>query len=94
VSLAELSARQGAYEGRVVETEGTVRAFDDAEAGHRYYVIEDAEAHRVGIRPADVAAPHLSRQVRLSGTFGVDPREGRFIVVARIAPLHPRGGGS
>ncbi len=91
VSLAELASRQGAYEGRQVEVAGTVRAFDDR--GGTYYVVEDAEAHRVGVRPGGIVAPYLSKRVRATGRFDIDPAAGRFIEVTRIVPLSTGGEG-
>jgi hypothetical protein len=89
VSLAELVSRQDAYQGRLVVVEGTVRGF--GEGAGAYYVVEDAGAHRVGLRPAAVAAPYVSRRVRAVGAFGFDAATGRFIAVTRIEPAS-RGG--
>jgi hypothetical protein len=91
VSLAQLVSREGEYAGRRVEVSGTVRAFDDR--GRTYYVVEDAEAHRVALRPSDVVAPYLSKRVRATGTFDLDPAAGRFIRVTRIVPISTGGEG-
>lgn len=46
----DLVARQDVYVGQRIETSGVVREFH--EAGATYYVLEDAVANRVELKPA------------------------------------------
>jgi len=84
VPLARLVAAGRSYEGRSIETEGTVCAFTDS--GGTYWVLEDENANRVGLRPSREASPFVGRRVRVTGRYGVDPRAGRFIHTTRIMP--------
>ncbi len=79
VTLADLVAQQEAYAGQQVETSGEVRAFHDP--GGTYYVLEDANANRVQVRPADDVARYVGRQLTVVGRFDVLPDAGRVMVI-------------
>lgn len=83
VTLAELVARPQAYDGRAVRTRGTVRAFD----APRHYWLEDAQINRVGLEPMALIAPHLGREVTVTGRFSYARERGRRIAIATIEPF-------
>lgn len=83
VPLSRLVGEQESYEGREVETRGTVRVFgEEAATGH--YVVEDARANRVQVVPGSVAAKYVGREVIVAGEFDFDDTRGRFIRMGRI----------
>ena len=56
VTLVELVMGQDGYSGPRVETAGVVRRFDEADGATKlHYVIEDEQANRVAIVPAELA---------------------------------------
>lgn len=81
-TLAELTARPQAYDGREVRTRGTVRAFD----APRHYWLEDAQINRVGLEPMELIAPHLGREVTVTGRFTYARERGRRIAISSIEP--------
>lgn len=83
VPLSRLVAERESYEGRRVETRGTVEAFGE-EGATRHYVVADARANRVQLLPEDAVAEHVGREVIVVGEFGFDEQSGRFIWVERI----------
>lgn len=83
VTLAELAARPQAYDGHTVRTRGTVRAFD----APRHYWLEDADINRVGLEPMERIAPHLGREVSVTGLFSYARERGRRITISDIAPF-------
>lgn len=83
VTLAELAARPQAYDGREVRTRGTVRTFD----APRHYWLEDAQINRVGLEPMELIAPHLGREVTVTGRFSYARERGRRIAIATIEPF-------
>lgn len=83
VTLAELVARQQAYEGRVVRTRGTVRTFPSP----RHYWLEDEHINRVGLVPQDLIAPHLGRELTVVGRFAFVQGRGRQITISNIEPF-------
>jgi hypothetical protein len=85
VPLKTLVSSQAEYEGQLVETQGTLRSF--TERGDAYWVIEDADGHRMGVRSTQTASFHPGERVQVTGTFHFDPREGRFIAATRITSL-------
>lgn len=86
VPLARLVSEHEAYEGKEVETRGTVRAFGEDPAT-RHYVVEDARANRVQLVPDRVAGGYVGREVVVAGEFGFDERRGRFIRIDRMRPV-------
>ncbi|MGH2554428.1 MAG: hypothetical protein ACRDHO_01760 [Actinomycetota bacterium] len=89
VPLARLVSEQESFEGKDVETRGTVRAFGEDPAT-RHYVVEDARANRVQLVPDRVADGYVGREVMVAGEFGFDERRGRFIRIDRISPSTER----
>lgn len=85
VPLARLVSAQESYEGRMVETRGTVQAFGEVSA--RHYVVEDGRANRVQLLPGRVAGGYVGREVMVAGEFGFHERRGRFIRIDRIRPV-------
>lgn len=83
VTLAELAARPQAYDGRDVRTRGTVRVFD----APRHYWLEDAQLNRVGLEPMERIAPHLGREVTVTGRFSYARERGRRIAISSIEPF-------
>lgn len=73
VSLAQLAARQEAYDGHQVRTRGAVRKLQDI-AGPYYYVIEDADQHDAELQPGSSAADYEGRQVEVVGLFHFSER--------------------
>jgi hypothetical protein len=86
VSLAQLAADDGTYDGRDIETQGIVRQFQDP-AGTLYYTIEDSRPNRVNLTPANVADMYVGERVEVNGTFHFDEYKGRFITVQRVRPF-------
>ena len=80
IALAELVARQADYDGKTLRVRGIVRTFD----APRHYWLEDGFRNRVGLEPADLIAPHLDRQVSITGQYAFSPDRGRKITVERI----------
>ncbi|MFN3987092.1 MAG: hypothetical protein ACK4KV_16480 [Rhodocyclaceae bacterium] len=85
VTLAELAARQHAYDGQTVRTRGTVRSFDSP----RHYWLEDDHLNRVGLTPVEHIAPHLDRQVTVVGRYTFTRDRGRRIVLEAIEAYDP-----
>jgi hypothetical protein len=85
VPLAQLVAHAPTYEGRSVRTEGVVRAFTDQR--DTYWVLEDENANRVGLRPDQGAGAFVGKGVRVVGQYGFDAGVGRFIRPTRITAL-------
>jgi hypothetical protein len=85
VPLVQLVAHAPTYEGRSIQTEGVVRSFKDA--GGTYFVLEDENANRVGLRPDQGAGAFVGMAVRVVGQYGFDPGVGRFIRPTRITAL-------
>lgn len=85
VSLAELTAQPNTYSGRSVRTRGIVRSFPQP----RHYWLEGALTQRVGLLPAERIAPHLDRQVSVSGQFSYSPARGRYLQIEHIEPFDP-----
>ena len=85
VTLAELAARQHAYDGQTVRTRGTVRSFDSP----RHYWLEDDHLNRVGLTPAEHIAAHLDRQVTVVGRYNFTRDRGRRITLEAIEPYDP-----
>lgn len=83
VTLAELVERPQAYDGRAVRTRGTVRTFDKP----RHYWLEDADINRVGLEPMERIAPHLGREVAVTGLFSYSRDRGRHIMISDIEPF-------
>lgn len=83
VSLATLAAHQESYQGREVETRGTVRRFTDPMGS--YFVIEDIGQNRVEILPAFRVSSFLGRLVEVRGRFRFNQRIGRFIQVEHLS---------
>lgn len=86
VPLARLVSEQESFEGKNVETRGTVRAFGQDPAT-RHYVVEDGRANRVQLVPGQVAGVYVGREVVVAGEFGFHERRGRFIRIDRIRPV-------
>lgn len=86
VSLAQLAANEVSYDGRYVQTQGTVRQFRDPD-GSAYNVVEDGQANRVELVPASTGSAYVGRQVTVLGTFHFDDQHGRSIAVERLSPL-------
>jgi len=89
VTLAQLVAHTPTYEGRSIQTEGVVRAFTDQ--GGTYWVLEDENANRVGLRPDHGAGVFVGKRVRVVGQFGFDPGVGRYIRPTQITALDSAG---
>jgi hypothetical protein len=85
LSLAQLAADQTAYGGRHIQTQGTVRQFQDPN-GTVYYVIEDSRANRVELTPASTGSAYVGQQVVVVGIFHVDDQRGRSIAVEHVNP--------
>lgn len=86
-TLADLVAHQESYDGKVVSTTGTVRGFHDATG--TYYVIEDADADRVLVKPASLFANRVGQAVTVTGRFNVTTTEGRVLTVTAVASAGP-----
>jgi hypothetical protein len=85
VTLASLAHYQDAYQGKLVRTEGVVGMFQ----APLHYWIEDNQANRVALEPADRAAPLVGLEVQVVGRFHSDDRTGRVIHINEIAPSAP-----
>lgn len=83
VTLADLTTGQESYDGRLVRTEGIVRAFDDP----RHFWIEDTDLNRVEVQPPGSVEPHLGERVRVEGRFTFRDDEGRRIAVEALEVL-------
>ncbi len=77
-----LAAQEDAYQDKLVRTQGVVRMFEPP----RHYWLEDHESNRVGLEPAELAAPLLGQVVRVVGCFTFDEQQGRVIRIQEIAP--------
>lgn len=88
VTLANLAREQQAYLGDEVTTSGIVRRFTDPN-GSSYYMLTDARADRVILRPAATARRYRSQHVTATGRFGFDPGAGRVLRVRRIEATPP-----
>lgn len=84
VSLAQLATNERAYDGRDVQTQGTIRQIQDPD-GAVYDVIEDNGPNRVEVNPASAAGPYVN-QPAVIGTFHYDDQQGRWISVDHIGP--------
>lgn len=85
VPLAALARDQQQYVGQQVSTTGTVRRLTDPD-GSSYYVLSDPRQDVVLLRPAPPVRRYLGRRVRVIGSFGFDPRAGRYVRVGQIRP--------
>ena len=86
VSLPQLVADQESYNGREIQTQGTVREFRDPD-GTVYYVIEDNRPNRVELEPANAASPYVGQRILVAGQFHFNDRRGRSLTVERLAVL-------
>lgn len=86
-TLADLAAHQESYDGKVISTTGTVRAFHDATG--TYYVIEDAAANRVLVKPASLFADRVGQTITVTGRFNLTTTEGRVLTVTAVASAGP-----
>ena len=84
VSLVQLSADEGGYDGRDIKSQGIVRQFQDPD-GTAYYTIEDGRQNRVELEPATASVAYVGQQVDVIGTFHFDDRRGRSISVERLS---------
>ena len=83
ISLATLAAKQQAYNGKRVETSGTVRRERDAD-GATYYVLGDAAGDLVGLRPPGEARRYAGDPVVVTGVFRIVPGFGRALRISSI----------
>lgn len=86
-SLADLTWEMEDYHGDEVRTSGVVIGFDESDGAlEEHYVIQDADANRVKLLPAEVAQPFAGRTVTVSGAFEYDPERGRLLHIETIEP--------
>lgn len=85
VSLAALATSEERYREEEVKTQGVVRRFSGPSGP--YFVIEDAEHHRVQVLPASKVAGREGQRVAVVGTFGLSPTTGRVIHAHRVAAV-------
>lgn len=83
VTLAQLAARQEAYDGHMVRTQGEVRKLQDI-AGPYYYVIEDTQQHDAELQPSATAAAYDGRPITVVGAFHFSERTGRSITIEQV----------
>lgn len=84
-TLAVLTANSSAHDGQSVATSGRVRSFDEP----RHYWIEDIDLNRVEIKPHELIAPHLGKEVDVIGDFSFSPKAGRLLQVESVSPAAP-----
>lgn len=84
VSLGALASNPDAYTGDQVSTHGVVQRFVDPTGS--YYVLQDAQLHRVELRPASRVSGDAGREVNVTGSFTFSPDAGRFIDVESVSP--------
>jgi len=82
IELALLVEQPANFNGRLVQTAGTVRGFDSP----RHFWIEDEATHRIGLLPADFVAPYVDTEIEVIGRFSYVADEGRRIRVRTIRP--------
>ncbi len=80
LQLADLARFAEDYDGRRVQTTGTVRSHPDPE----HYWIEDDALNRVSVEPQSALAPHVGERVRVVGRFRFSREEGRAIEAATV----------
>ena len=84
-TLAVLVANSSAYDQQDVLTMGRVRSFDEP----LHYWIEDVDLNRVEIKPHDLIAPHLGKEVEVKGHFSFSQEAGRLLQVESVSPVNP-----
>ena len=77
VTLAQLVAQQGDYDGRRVVVAGTLRSHPDP----LHYWIEDETYHRVELDPAGELSGREGEQVTVRGVFRYHRDRGRRIEI-------------
>lgn len=82
VSLATLATNSQRYTGAQVSTRGVVQRFVDPSGP--YFVLQDAQEHRVELLPSSRVSPDVGRQIEVTGTFNFSPDSGRFIDVQEV----------
>lgn len=80
LQLADLVRFAEQYEGKRVQTTGTVRSHPDPE----HYWIEDDDLNRVSVEPQSAIASHVGERVRVTGRFRFSREEGRAIEAAEV----------
>jgi len=83
LQLADLARFAEDYDGRRVQTTGTVRSHPDPE----HYWIEDDALNRVSVEPQSSIASHVGERVRVSGQFRFSRDEGRAIEATTVEPV-------
>jgi hypothetical protein len=86
VSLSQLVAQQGRYDGARVRVRGRVQRFVDPD-GVRYFVIEDGRDNRVQLLPPGVVGSYRGSTVEATGCFTTSPIDGRMLRVSDIVRL-------
>jgi hypothetical protein len=75
VTLAQLSADQEKYSDQQVRVSGVVRR-ERQHGREAYYVLADARRDEVLLTPASDARRYAGRNVTVTGTFELDPKQG------------------
>lgn len=86
VSIASLAADSERYAGTEVETQGVVVRFVDPSGP--YFVLQDAEEHRVELSPGSSVSGDVGRHIDVTGQFSDSPKVGRVIKVERVSVTH------
>ncbi|WP_083651492.1 hypothetical protein [Vreelandella massiliensis] len=66
-------------------TSGRVRSFDEP----LHYWIEDVDLNRVEIKPHELIAPHLGKEVEVEGQFSFSRETGRLLQAESVSPVNP-----
>jgi len=85
VTLAVLVANSSAHDEQRVVTTGQVRSFDEP----LHYWIEDSDLNRVEIKPHELIAPHLGKEVEVEGHFSFSRETGRLLQAESVNLVSP-----
>ncbi len=80
-----LLGRISAHDTQNVVTSGRVRSFDEP----LHYWIEDVDLNRVEIKPHELIAPHLGKEVEVEGQFSFSRETGRLLQAESVSPVNP-----